>query len=479
LVAFLALGGCSGPTEVERPLKLRIDPELLRQELPSGPRREATEARLRRESERFAEGLFPADPMPKDLPEEATTEAATPTPTGKPRLVPPAWAQGVPEPPRTIEHDLPRPWPIEVLQGERLQLLARWAGTTPDAVRADNPEVLGGKRGLRIGDRVQLIMSPNQKVAFDQARERFSAERLQAYFSTRQVARVVVHRVKKGEVVAQSLKRYGDVPLWLLAEFNQMNFRKVKAGDEVLIPVVEPYERGQAIEAVLEVVDETGAPLAQDRMVRVERHLNQGFLDRARLAIDDSHVFERGAAAPRVAALGAQGILPEYRPRLAPPTQAPQEVEEPAVPALKPRIVVVKPGETLGALAGWGGLPVKAIVEANPGLDPDRLRVGMKLNLPLTDAGYADFVSRRAGKETAVEEPLVVPLPVASPLTEEAPGVPMPEPQARAKRVHVVGAGETASLIALHNGTTLGELKKLNLDKDLDRLRIGQRLVLE
>src|SRR5690606_36316754 len=120
-------------------------------------------------------------------------------------------------------------------------VLAGWAGTDTQVILDDNRERLGKRSWLKTGDRLDITMSANQKFAFDRAREQFQKERLDSYFASRYVAEVVVYRVKRGETVSAAAKRYGEVPIWLLQEFNQTDFRSLQPGDEILIPVVKSW----------------------------------------------------------------------------------------------------------------------------------------------------------------------------------------------------------------------------------------------
>lgn len=70
---------------------------------------------------------------------------------------------------------------------------------------------------------------------------------------------------------------------------------------------------------------------------------------------------------------------------------APPERDEPPPPVIprkpepKPAVYVVQPGDTLSgiALSVYGSRgEYRRIVEANPGLDPDRIRIGQKLKIP-------------------------------------------------------------------------------------------------
>lgn len=426
LVVLTLASGCRGPSEDRARLKLNIDPGLLTKDFSDGARRDATQADIRRAVARFTTRLFDGEPMPKGVPEGAAAanelnenalaerlralSKADPAKLGANRKAP-EWSGGVPAPPRAADHDLPRPYPVVVRQGERLSALARWAGTTREAILADNHEHLGRRKYLRSGDRLMLTMSPNQKVAFDQAREHNATERLNNYFATRYVAKVIVYRVKRGESIAEVAARYGEVPSWLLAEFNPMDFRRVRPGTEILIPVIEHYDQAEGLPPALRVVDEEGAPLDGTRRERVTGKIGDGLLGRARMAIDDSNVFERtehprgraaGAVLPNYGRIGAPPTVPVAQPRPAPPAVAvsprPSEAEPqaPTTPPVKVRSVLVKKRETLGHYAAWSGLSLREIKRANPGLNPDLIFIGKKVKLPMDDDTYAAFVQRRA-----------------------------------------------------------------------------------
>jgi len=460
----LVAGACTGPDTPNRQIPLAIDSDRLAVEWQDGPRREAAEANMRRQARRTAQALFRGEPMPTGAPRGAApggavAEGVVELPEDDAR---PSWADGVPRPPDVLEHDLPRAWPVEVRRGETPELLARWAGTDARTILTDNADVLGTRRWLRTGDRLSISMSQNQKVAFDRTREGFQRERLDAYFARRYFEKVVVYRVKRGEYISNAAKRYGDVPLWLLEEFNQVDFRSLQPGDEVLIPVVATLTAGQKAPPPLRVVDEEGRPLSDERRDRVADRLRGDLIGRARMALDDSNVFERGQPSPRRAEL-----LPDYlEVRAAQPASEDGAVEARG-PASVARDIIVQPGETLLHYVQWSGVTVDAIRTVNPHLDPDRILVGARISLPLTDQQYVDFVRARAawvrdggaraearqGAESSAPAPPVAPA-----------------------RTYVVVAGDTAGAIARRHQTTLAELRRVNGAVDLDRIRVGQAL---
>lgn len=472
LVSGLAVasGACKGPDTTVRQLPLRIDEQRLAVEWQDGPRRDAAEAEMRREAKRIASALFRGEPMPTGAPTlaKASAAAAAPEVVGElPEPGRPEWADGVARPPTVLEHDLPRAWPVEVRRGETPALLARWAGTDARTIFSDNEETLKKRRWLKTGDRLMVTMSANQKVAFDNARDAFAQDRLDAYFAKRYFEKVVVYRVKRGEYLANAAKRYGDVPLWLLEEFNQMDFRTLQPGDEVLIPVVVQLKPGQKAPPML-VVDEELRPLGEARKDALAQRLRNDIMGKARMALDDSNVFERGGA---IGGDAGGGLLPDFADVRAADLGAPipegqVASERPPAPVVA-REIIVKPGETLMHFVRWSGTTLDAIRAANPQLDPDRIMSGARITLPLDDGQYVDLVKARAAWAKA-----------GGARGEAAARAPEPAPKAKPRRAHQVVAGETAHRIAKRYDTNLRGLREANPGVDLVRLRIGQRLYL-
>ena len=101
---------------------------------------------------------------------------------------------------------------------------------------------------------------------------------------------------------------------------------------------------------------------------------------------------------------------------------------------------VVRPGDTLSAIAAKLGVSVTALARANGITDPNRVYAGQSLSVPGTVTAAA-----------------------ASP--------------AAGNRAHVVAPGETLSRIAGRYGTTVQALVKANAIRDPNHVRIGTTLV--
>jgi LysM repeat protein len=133
-----------------------------------------------------------------------------------------------------------------------------------------------------------------------------------------------------------------------------------------------------------------------------------------------------------------------------PPTPVPA-TPSPAAPPAQPmenEYVVVK-GDTLGKIAKANGVTVKAIEDANPGVQPARLKVGQKLVLP-------------AGANTTG----------ASAAQETANGV---ATNTGGDQAYTVKSGDTLTRIARHFGVTLKALMTEN-NLTTTHIRVGQKL---
>ncbi|MCB9787589.1 MAG: LysM peptidoglycan-binding domain-containing protein [Deltaproteobacteria bacterium] len=519
VVAACALGGCRGPDERPRPVHLTFDAELLARDWEEGPRRDSVEATVVRSGRAFARQLFVSDPMPSGMPSEApasraVAEAVIDAIKNGANVArqsePPQWWKGVPEPAGNVEHDLPRTYVIQVQRGETTALLARWSGREVEEITQDNREHLGSRKWLRPGDDLTITMSANQKLAFDQARERFQQDRLDGYFAKHYIEKVVVYVVQRGDVIARVARQYGETPIWLLEAFNQADFRALQTGDTVLIPVVRELRGGRAAPPKLVVVDKSGRPLTTEQAGALGERLPSGLIRRARMAVDDSNVFERASAEGRIAGadptlVPAPAVAPTAAavlPVAAAESAAPPVPTAPAMlPAMLPparptaarvttREVLVKRGETLSHLVAWSGLSAADLVAANPGLDPEHVEVGQKLLLPLTDLAYADFVLARAGARPA--SPVVArtapprtPEPAAPTVASAAPPAlppariaPAPDKPVVSTRTHTVASGETASGIAARYKVSLGALGRANPGRNLDKLYVGNTLAI-
>lgn len=180
-------------------------------------------------------------------------------------------------------------------------------------------------------------------------------------------------------------------------------------------------------------------------------------------------------AEPSAAAIEAVEVIEILPPRSALFVESqedavPPEVVDPASPTVgggrsgaAARRHRVQSGETLSRIAErYLGRPSAwpRIVEANPGLDPDRLAVGMEIVIPSSEAPTAEA-------------------PTAAPEAAPTPA----SPASAGARVHVVEEGETLSSIAAtlfgdaSQWRRLFEANRGTIGADPGALRVGMRLV--
>jgi LysM repeat protein len=122
-----------------------------------------------------------------------------------------------------------------------------------------------------------------------------------------------------------------------------------------------------------------------------------------------------------------------------PPVTAPQAVETGG-----PEYVVVQ-GDTLAKIAKKNGVSLKALVAANPGVDPKKLHVKQKLVIP--------------GSAKSAEA-----APVAVAGATEAGG-----------ELYTVKSGDTLSKIAKRHGTTIKALEAAN-NLTTTKIKVGEKL---
>ena len=132
-------------------------------------------------------------------------------------------------------------------------------------------------------------------------------------------------------------------------------------------------------------------------------------------------------------------MQPGYVPPAQPPYVPPIEPVAPAVSEY-----VVKGGDSFYSIAKEYGTTIKAIQDANPGVDSRRLKIGQKLVLPAASA---------TGSTLA------------------------PAPATMGENMYEVKSGDTLTRIAARNNTTVKELKALN-GLTTDRINVGQKLKL-
>ncbi len=136
-----------------------------------------------------------------------------------------------------------------------------------------------------------------------------------------------------------------------------------------------------------------------------------------------------------------------------PEVTSPAVVEAPEIPAVPPapagatEYTIVK-GDYLLKIAKNYHVSVKAILDANPGLEPTKLKIGQKIQIPAPTG------------------------PAAAATTGAAP-----VESAGGQQVYVVKSGDNLTKIAAHYGVTIRALRSAN-NLRTDSIKVGQKLII-
>jgi LysM repeat protein len=131
-----------------------------------------------------------------------------------------------------------------------------------------------------------------------------------------------------------------------------------------------------------------------------------------------------------------------------PPAQLPPvaPTTAPVTATTETREYVIASGDTLGAIARKNGIPLKALMDANAGVNPKKLQIGQKIQIP-AGTGAATASAGAATSDTGDDT------------------------------IYTVKSGDTLSKIAKLNHTTFKKIMALN-DLKTTSIRTGQKLKL-
>ena len=142
-----------------------------------------------------------------------------------------------------------------------------------------------------------------------------------------------------------------------------------------------------------------------------------------------------------------QAPLPPAQPL--PPTTVTPTAPPPPV---RRHEYVIASGDTLGAIAHKNGISLKAMMDANPGINPKKLKVGQKVQIPAGASSVASAAS---------------------------PGAATPDMAAASgdTTTYTVKSGDTLGKIAKLNHTSFKKIMALN-DLKTTSIKVGQKLKL-
>ena len=140
-------------------------------------------------------------------------------------------------------------------------------------------------------------------------------------------------------------------------------------------------------------------------------------------------------------------VAPSNPPVVVAPPPAPETPATPVAPPSAADYTIVK-GDILEKIAKNFHVSIKAITDANPGIEPTRLKIGQKIHIP-------------------------------APVTSAAPtmsGAPPSEPaNLSGEQIYTVKSGDNLTKIAQQYGITVKALRAANALKT-DSIRVGQKI---
>ena len=159
--------------------------------------------------------------------------------------------------------------------------------------------------------------------------------------------------------------------------------------------------------------------------------------------------------ADRAYAVEADGLTGQTGRHVPAPPPAPDPV---VAPVVAPAAPVVQDGDIFGRIAQKHGVSQKALLDANPGLkDPNRIRIGQKLNVPPRGTGLGAAAPKKAGAKKGAQKKAAATLPAKAGYT-----------------VYVVQEGDILGRIANRHKTTVKAIMEANGITDPAKLRAGK-----
>jgi len=332
--------------------------------------------------------------------------------------------------------DDPQPYTFTAKPGESVGLYSGW--TKLDVEQLLSGLKISSPRYLKAGAAYTLVMSPERWEGFVEGRSERERKRRISFFDKKYIMHYRTHVVLSGENPGSIARKYG-IPLWILEETNQnMEPSSLTAGEEVDVPIVAEKDETTPQEVMMPTLVPARGP---DRYTTRKAQPPRPPVKSA----------APPTLVPAAAAAHGEGravAVDEQR-------QIEVDQEQPAMNLLRIRI---KSGETLGDIAEMANVSVEEIITGNKISNPNMLRVGQEIVLPLTPEKWPDFLlarERRSLLITAIQS------------YERRGFQVIKEP---------IRNGETAYGVAERVGAERSSLALLNPAQNFDALKPGQRL---
>ncbi|MCP4805390.1 MAG: LysM peptidoglycan-binding domain-containing protein [Proteobacteria bacterium] len=133
----------------------------------------------------------------------------------------------------------PETFAVQVRSGENLVLIAGWGDVSVEDLVATN-DGLDPADPVFPGQEIQLLGGEEESIAYTASRQAFVDAKLERYMNRRGgLVGVDEHRVETGDTAWGLASEVAEVPMWVLAEFNNNgDLDRLRIGDRVMLPVL-------------------------------------------------------------------------------------------------------------------------------------------------------------------------------------------------------------------------------------------------
>lgn len=127
---------------------------------------------------------------------------------------------------------------IEIQPFETLGHYADWLRLPASRLRQTNG--LRQQATLVVGKRLMLDFSRVDRTSFEVQRREYHRLLQESFFASYRITGTRAHDVKSGDSLWKLSLRFGDVPIWLLRQYNpDLDFTALRPGTPLVVPVVE------------------------------------------------------------------------------------------------------------------------------------------------------------------------------------------------------------------------------------------------
>jgi membrane-bound lytic murein transglycosylase D len=97
---------------------------------------------------------------------------------------------------------------------------------------------------VTLGHKLKLDFTRVSAADFTATRRGYHKDQQEGFFATHRIAGTDTYAVKRGESLWMIAQHNGDLPLWLISEYNpDVDFSDVRPGTTITLPKIAPINR--------------------------------------------------------------------------------------------------------------------------------------------------------------------------------------------------------------------------------------------